>query len=144
MTEIQRADPKIRRRVLAITIVGALIGAVLLMVFTRFRPELIAWLEGSGSGRARLGIVLAVMAVLGCAPLLGLAVFLALFGNRVIRDQRFPPPGSLVVRDTPVLRDSAAIRRGRLFEAFAAAFALAALGLLFALWRLWSLFPESP
>jgi hypothetical protein len=143
MTEIQRADPKSRRQVLVVTLAGALIGAVLIMVFAQYRTELGAWLGDSPSERrARLGIALAVMAALGCAPLLGLAVYLGFFGSRVIRARRFPPPGSLVVRDTPVLRDRAAIRRGRIFEALAAAFAAAALGLLFALWRLWSLFPE--
>ncbi len=142
MTEIQRADPKNRRQVLIVTLVGALIGAVLIVGFTQYRPELGAWLGDTASeSRTRFGIVLAVMAALGCAPLLGLAVYLWFSGSRVIRAQRFPLPDSLVARDTPVLRDRAAIRRGRLFEAFAAAFFVAALGLLFALWRLWSLSP---
>jgi hypothetical protein len=142
MTEIQRADPKSRRQVLVVTLVGALIGVALIMVFTRYRPELAAWLGDTPSeSRTRVGIVLVVMAVLGCTPLLGLAVYLWFFGRRVIRAQRFPPADSPVVRATLVLRDRAAIRRGRLFEAFGAAFFVAALGLLFALWRLWSLLP---
>ena len=142
MSEIQRADPRSRRQVLVVTLVGALIGAVVIMVFTQYRPELAAWLGDSPSeSRTRFGVVLAVMAALGGAALLGLAVYLWFFGRRVIRAQRFPPAGSPVVRDTLVLRDRAAIRRGRLFEAFAAAFFVAALGLLFALWRLWSLLP---
>ena len=142
MTEIQRADPKSRRQALVVTLVGALIGAVLIMVFTQYRPELGAWLgDTPPETRKRFGIVLAVMGALGGALLLGLAVYLWFFGRRVIRAQRFPLAGSLVVRDTPVLRDRAAIRRGRLFEALAVAFFVAALGYLFALWRLWSLFP---
>ena len=142
MTEIQRADARSWRQGLVVALVVVLIGAILIVAYKQYAPELHAWLGDTPSeSRTRFGIVLAAMAALGCVPLLGLAVYLWIFGNRVIRAQRFPLPGSFVVRDTPVLRDRAAIRRGRVFEAFAAAFFVAAFGLLFALWQLWSLLP---
>jgi hypothetical protein len=142
MIEIQRADPQKRRQVLAIVLAVALVGAALIVAFQQYRPELDAWLSGIWpESRRRFGIVLAVMAMLACAPLFGLAIYLWFLGGRVIRAQRFPLPGTPVVRDTPVLRERAAILRGRVMRAFAAAFAFAALGMLFALWRLSTVLP---
>ena len=142
MTEIQRADPKSRRQVLLIVLVGTLIGTALILAFEQYRPELGRWLEDSPlESRTRLGVLFAAMAILGCLPLLGMAIYLWFWGDRIIRAQRFPPPGTLVVRDTAVVRDRAAVRRGRIIKAIAAVFAVAALGFLFALWRLWTLLP---
>lgn len=142
MSEIQRAHPRSRRQASVIAVVLALIGAALIMAFEEYRPGLEAWLGDTPSeSTTRFGIVLAVLAAAGCAPLLGLAVYLWFFGKRIIRARRYPLPGSLAVRDTLVLRDRAAIRRGRLFGALAAAFVVAASGLMLALWRLWSLLP---
>ncbi|HZP92991.1 MAG TPA: hypothetical protein VFB20_08930 [Burkholderiales bacterium] len=142
MNEIERADLRRRRRVLAIVLVGAAIGVVLFWTFDRYRPVLEAWLDAAPSGSAgRLGIILAAIAVLACVPLLGLAGYLWSLGRRVVRARRYPLPGSAVYRDTRVFRDRAAIRRGRLLQTLAAMFLLAGVGLSFALWRLWALLP---
>ena len=78
MTEIQRTDRKSRSQVLVVTLVGALIGAVLIMVFTRYREELGAWLGDTPSeSRTRFGVVLAVMAALCCSDWLSIFGFSA-------------------------------------------------------------------
>ena len=142
MTEIQRADPGRRHGVFVTAMACLVVGAILIAAFEFYQQDLDAWLADSPSeSRIRFGIVLTTMAVLQCVPLLGLAVYLWILGRRVVRAHRFPLPGSLVIRDTPVLLDRDADRRGRILEAVAAGFGVAALGSLYVLWWLWSLVP---
>jgi len=53
------------------------------------------------------------------SPLLGLSIYLMVLGQRIVRARRFPLPGMAVSRDTPVVRDAAAVARGRLLQAMA-------------------------
>ena len=142
MTEIQRADPRRRRSVFFTALTCVLIGAILIAAFGYYREDLDAWLSDTpAESGGRFAMVLAAMAVLQCVPLLGLAVYFLVHGFRVVRARRFPLPGALVVHDTLVLHDRDAIRRGRMFQALASAFAVSALGVLYGLWWLWSLLP---
>ena len=96
MPEIQKADPRARRNALWLFAVTVVAGSALL-----------AWIELSpvGLGPERFaqspGAVVLMLAIL-----LALAAWAAVYawrtGRRVVSAERFPPPGMLVVRDTPV------------------------------------------
>jgi hypothetical protein len=87
----------------------------------------------SRSRAVTVSIALAAAVVL---PVLGAAAYLWRFGIRTVRDQRFPPHGTLVLVDTVILEGAEAQRRGRMLQALA--FGLGATGVVFAImfWRL--------
>jgi hypothetical protein len=94
------------------------------LAFERWEPALQRWIASEPAGGAdRLTIVLVLLAATADLPLvLGAAYFWRL-GSLTIATGRFPPPGTAVLRATPVLTGEAALRRGR-------AARLCALGLL--------------
>ena len=140
MTNLRRADPAARRKLALVLIVGACVGAILIVAFERYRIPLSDWLladPGTSTKRARLAFLVLVALLL--APLLAFAVYLWSLGGRVLRAQEFPPPGLGVIRDTAVITGARAVSRGRLLKALALACAIgcAVLGCL--LWRFESL-----
>ena len=89
----------------------------------------------------RLTFVALAMTILTTVPLLGLAAYMWQVGRRVIRVDRYPPPGLRLIRAAPVVTGPAARRRGRLFQGFAIVLGLAGLLLAFFLWRLVATLP---
>ena len=73
-----------------------------------------------------------------CAPLVLIAAWIWMFGMRVLRQNRHPPEGAKLIRDTPVTRD-AARRYGRLYQSLAALLAVAAVLVVGFAWTLWRL-----
>ena len=127
MTEIQKADPKARRRALTTLILAASIGGATLLLIEHFRPALEEWImQNPAELTPRIIAFLAGFVALGSVPLLAFALYFWRFGSRVAAAERFPPPGFAVVRDTPVLRGPAARGRGHLARTMAASLALLA------------------
>jgi hypothetical protein len=137
MTDVRRADPAVRRQAVLILVVGACVGALLIMAFERYRISLSDWvLADPKASMERARSVVLLLAVLLLAPLLALAAYLWSLGGRVVRAREFPPPGFRVIRDTLVITGDRAISRGRLLKVLAVSsgIASAVLGLL--LWQL--------
>lgn len=113
--EIQRADPRARRRALALGVGAAVAGGALI-------AALPGWLEGwtetlltrPATERARIARLL-VWAAAGSigVPVLVLGAYFWRAGGRVLRAGRWPAPGARVISDTPVLRGGDALRHGR-------------------------------
>ena len=59
----------------------------------------------------------------------GLAVYVWRFGNRIRTAMQFPPPRARVIRDTIVVRGSAAAGRASILQAIAIVLGLGAVGL---------------
>jgi hypothetical protein len=87
----------------------------------------------------RLTLVSAVLALGVVAPLAGLAVYLLGIGSRIVRTERFPPPGMAMTRDTIVVSGAHTRRRGRMMQLLAVILVLLASGFALVLWRLVSL-----
>ena len=136
MNEIQRADPLARRKAALVVACGLLVG--LLAEF--YRPALLDWIiRDPEQIDSRLRLVFAVLAVAFVVPLLGFGACFWRLGDRIVRAERFPPPGLAVTTDTVVLRGNFARRRGRLAQLVAGIFVLAAPAVAIILWRLISL-----
>jgi hypothetical protein len=135
--DIQKADPNARRAGLAIVGGGALLGFVLITIAGALRPAFEAWINQDVT--VYLRIVIAMLTLLTTGPAVGMAGYLWRFGQRIVRAERYPPPGFRVMRDTPVQIGQAAVRRGRLVQALAAVIGVAGLLLGFLLWRLYLL-----
>ena len=135
--EIQKADPHARRKALWIILIGTIVGAIGIILLKSQLHLFEQWL-GNDSHLAleRLKLALAVIAILTAVPLLGLAIYIWRLGTRIIKTQRFPPPGMTVVRDTPVLTGNAARLRARVMQTFAGITALMALALPIVLWQI--------
>lgn len=134
MTEVRRADPAARRRAVLLVIVCALVGTVLIVGFEHYRTPLRDWLE-SESRDHRVTLVFFLAAALS-APLLAFAAYLWSLGSKVLWAREFPPPGSRVIRDTPVIAGKAAVLRGRALRALALGLGLASGILCLLLWQL--------
>jgi hypothetical protein len=132
MTEIRKADPVARRRALWQVVLGAAVGAALILGLERCRAPLRDWLLSEPAELPRrVRLVLFIAGSLVSVPLIALAMYLWAMGARVIRAGEFPPPGYAVIRDTPVLVGTAAVSRGRSLKALALSLAAGA-----ALWWL--------
>jgi hypothetical protein len=139
--QIQKADPQARRRAVTLILVTAVVGAGLILLLRHYEPMLESWImQDPAAAPGRIRLVLLGLVALAAVPLLAFAVYLWRFGDRIIRAQRFPPPGLGLVRDTAVIEGDEARRRGRLVQVLALCLGVVACGLAVMLWRLAALF----
>ena len=115
-SEIQRADPAARARLLRTLVPVAGTGLLLAAALTLLAERL--------SDQAPLALVLGLSGLL----LIGIAMLWPLrtlwrTGQTAVRTRRFPPPGEPVVRDTPIRRGKDAVLSGRILQALAVALA---------------------
>ena len=100
MTEVRRADPAARRQAVVLVVLGAVVGALLILGFERYRTPLRDWLLSEpGELGYRVRLVFFLSAAVLSAPLVAFAVYLWSLGAKVLRARQFPPPGYRVIRD---------------------------------------------
>ena len=135
MNEVQKADPDARRRAVLVLIFAAAIGGLLISAFEHFREPLREWLVSDPAEtprRARLALSVSILVL--STPAIAFAIYLWLLGRKVLRAERFPPPGLRVIRDTPVIRGAAAVTRGNAIQVFAVCLGVAAGVLCLFIW----------
>jgi hypothetical protein len=138
VAEIRRADAGARRKALLV-LVGIVVGALAILAFAPFGE----WLASQpGEMAHRIKLVFFLAGIILSAPLVAFAAYFWTLGATVLRTREFPPPGQPVIIDTPVVRDRAAVRRGRALQVLALCMAAACLLLLMLLWELGSAFHE--
>lgn len=114
--EIQKGDRRALRHALIVLACSLAIAVIVLWLVGRYRPALEDWIDDDPAARLR---TLALLASLGMLPFAAAATFIFRLGRQIVRAERFPPPGTTVLRDTVVLRGHAARRRGLLLQALA-------------------------
>jgi hypothetical protein len=133
---IQKADLAARRQAILLIVFTAATGALLFAAFEHFREPFREWLSSEPAEtarRARLAVYISAFVL--SAPVIAFAIYLWLLGARVLRAQQFPPPGTRVIRDTPVVGGSGATVRGHVMQILAVCLgASAALLWLFFVW----------
>ena len=107
--EVLKAMPRpaaIRRIVIyvAIASVAAFLGKVV------FLPWLKDYLSVTDRVEALFRVKVAMFGI--GASLLPVVIYLSLLAVRIIRSRQFPPPGTRVLRDTPIVRGRKALIRG--------------------------------
>jgi hypothetical protein len=137
--EIQRADRQLRKRIFLGVLLAAVAGVVGLVAVQSWLSELLRRPPAAGTKQATLVAVLAWSIGVTCLLLVGLAVYVWRFGNRIRTAMQFPPPRAHVIRDTIIVRGAAAAGRASILQAIAIVLGLCAVGLLAATWRLLSL-----
>jgi hypothetical protein len=133
-TEVQKADPRAQRLAAVGLICGLVVGALLIIVAPRLRPEFDAWVREDPETRLRL--VLAGLGFVAIAPLFAVAAYLWELSRRIVRSGRYPPPGLRLIKDVPVVTGAAAAHRARLVRTAAGILMSAGLVLGFLFWRL--------
>ncbi|MCI0625937.1 MAG: hypothetical protein L0387_30565 [Acidobacteria bacterium] len=140
MPEIQRADPRVRRKAVLLVACGMVAGLVIIPLTEFYRPALVDWITRDPEQiDSRLRLAVAVLAVAFAGPLLGFAAYLWRLGNHIVRAERFPAAGAVVMRDTVVLQGTPARRRGRLMQLVAVLLVSAVTAFTVVLWQLVSL-----
>jgi hypothetical protein len=141
MTQIERADPRTRRWAVALVALGAAGGLLAFLVAESRLPALHAWItEDPAQVQTRLKLIASGLAAAVAVPTLLLAAYYWRLGGRVIRSNRFPPPGMRVIRDTVIWHGESARRRGRILQGLAVILSFVVGGFVTILWRLISLF----
>jgi hypothetical protein len=135
--ELVRADPRLRWFAVAIAIALAAAGGFGLWTVLR-------WLDGmrEPSPASMAQLLAASVWLMGTTIVLlaALGAYFWHYGKRVRAASLYPPPGARVVRDTVVLRGTAALRRGMVFQGLGVLFVLCCAGLAFVAWRFLALF----
>lgn len=119
MGTVQRADPEARRKGIWIICVVMLLGFSAILAFEYVQEDFQTWLEANIDFLLDNTFVVFVASLLFVSPLLAVGIYLLLLGKRIVRTQRFPPPGQAVIRDTAVQEGQQAIWRGRVIQLLA-------------------------
>jgi len=128
--EIQRADPKERRKFAYILAVAAIAGVLVIVIYR----HLLSWaVEDPQVAIERLSIVIATFYIL-TVPIVLVSRSMWAMGRAVITANRFPAPGMKVIRDAVVITGVKAVVRGRLLQGFAFGFSVIFLALPIVLW----------
>ena len=139
--QIERADPRARRRAVALVTIGAAGGLLVFWGVQSRLPALQAWIaEDPAQAPLRLRLIASGLAAAVAVPTLLFAAYFWRLGDRVICSNRFPPPGMRVIRDTVVWHGDSARRRGRILQGLALILGFAVGGFVTILWRLVALF----
>jgi hypothetical protein len=136
VTDVRRADPTARRQAGLVLAVGALVGALVIAGFERYRIPLRDWMAEPGASAQRVQWVFVALAACLVAPLLAFSAYVWSLGARVRRAREFPPPSLRVIRDTPLITGERAISRARLLQVIALGCGVASLALGLLLCRL--------
>ena len=116
MSEIQTASPAARRKAAWIIVLGVLIGALPIALYSYFEEAIYEWLYHNFELVLANTFVVFLLTLIMFTPLILFAAYLFVYGRRIVAARRMPPPGYAVVRDTKVVTDSRAIRLGLLVQ----------------------------
>lgn len=127
---IQPADPGARRRAAILVLVLAAAGG-LAVWWMQARVAALHVLAEQDPANAvdELARLVGYLAFAISGPLVAFSAYGYWIAYRVYADQRFPPVGMAVVRDTPIIEGQAARRRARLLAALTTALLVASVAL---------------
>lgn len=116
MVDIQKADPQARRKAIMNLIIGALVGTGLFFLLEYLVGNVNFWIQSNAVYLVEHHYIAFLAMLLLVSPILWLTIYLIRFTRQIIRTERFPPPGTPVIRDVRVLEGKLAVRRGRLLQ----------------------------
>lgn len=127
--DILPADRRLRTILIGVAIALTLVA---LLLYVYVLPGYLGYLGGllqtrTLRGKSEVQQFIDIFVLLMVFGVAGLAIYLALFGRKVLASGRFPPPGARVLVDTRIHTGAAAAHRGR--SALVAAASIVLLGL---------------
>lgn len=118
-------DPKARQWVIIFLVVMFGLGLLLHLGINAYfenLQDLAA--ESPASAIQKVMFVLSGVLVAWLLGALAISIYLHRFARRVFSSQQFPPPGTRVIKETPIIRGQAALRRAKIIQMVAFIFAL--------------------
>ena len=116
--------------------VATVVGMFLILVLEYYRDDFQAWIEQNIEYLLSNPLIVFLVVLVFVSPLIAAGIYLFLFGNRIVRSQRFPPPDFSVTRDTRVLNGPSAIRRGQFLQFMSLVVIVAAAAIPFVIWKM--------
>jgi len=136
--DIVKADPDARRRVIiAIVALTVVLAALLYLVVSRLETLKATSAVDPRAAIRQLSLLLWATAGLAAAMAAAMAAILARLALKVRRAERYPLPGALLLRDTPLRTGLEARRLASASLVLACLLAFAAAGVLATTWWLW-------
>lgn len=117
--KIVKADPKYRKQIIRMVFLVLIAGFILL----RFAIRIFDSYLTAQHPETSLTIVSYTLAALFIIPAI-LSLIMLHIGRKTIKQRCFPPEGLKVLKDTPLLLDEDAVKRGKLMFGFAIAIML--------------------
>ena len=118
MSEIQRADPHARRKIIIFTVVVLIVHVPTMFWLNSYIETIEGWLVQPGKTIERAKLIIFILTAIGAALILLIAIFTFRFAAAVLHTGRYPPPDVKVIRDVRVHQGVSARKMGRLIQAF--------------------------
>lgn len=136
MNEIQKADPKARKKAIWIVLVASILGTLILLPFSFSSSNTMfqTWMESKLLYAVRYPLLAAGISGVLITPILCAALYLFQYSRKCVASEKIPPPGYSVIKDTPVLRGSSAITRGRLVQILSMILCFASISIPLMIW----------
>lgn len=138
MTQIQKANPAARRLSIRLVIIMFVIGATIISLLEINQQNISNWFEANIDDIMNNVWIVIIACLIMIAPIVIFALYVFQFGLSCIRNRRFPPPDSKVIRDTPILEGNAGVRRGQILVGLSIMLKLFSIGFVVMLWRLFA------
>lgn len=122
--EIQPADPAARARALWLVLIILIFGGALLVALYFHEERISEWARENLVQLAQQPTFLFLVVFVLMLPLVGVAVHVYRLASRVVKSKRMPPPGQKVIKDTPIITGSKAVRQGRSMQVMAVIMAI--------------------
>lgn len=128
-----KADPEYRRRTLRLSVVILVLGLAVGVAVVQWGLPALARSVESRKPDDAIRLLKFLYAAVMISTTLPVAVYLFRLGLRIRRSDRWPPPGTRVTRDTPIIEGPTARRQAVVLMACSGVvLAAAVLGLFFA------------
>ena len=132
----QPANPRARRRAVAVVALAVLVGGGAILAFEYFERDIADYLVAHAdwiSSNPWVGLAVGAVLVI---PILIAALYLMRYARQAVRHRRLPPPGYALARPTQVLEGDSAVRRARVVQALAGFLLAASATIPLSLWYL--------
>ena len=116
MVQIQKADPKTRRKAILSLVGGAMVGVGLFFLLEYSVGNVNRWIDSNAVFLVEHHYLSFLIMLLLVSPVLWLSIYLIRFAGKIVKAERFPPPDTPVIRNVRVLEGKHAVLRGRLIQ----------------------------
>lgn len=117
MSEVQRADPRTRRKTIIYVFVMFAVFVPTLYSSCLQTESIEAWIAAPGKTIERAKLILTILIAVGAILLFMNAALAFRFASAILRSDRYPPPNVNLIKDTVIRRCVSARKTGHLMQA---------------------------
>ena len=136
MSEIQPADPEVRRRSIILLLIISALFLPLIWWLNENVESFERWIADPIEGLERAKLAIMILVASGVLLLLVVAVYVNNFANSILSAERYPPPNKIVIKDTKIRRGESARRIGKVLKGYVVAVLLIVFTLIIVGWKM--------